>query len=65
MVEKEKQVMTRLNRLVEKQRHQIQAKDHELTLKNDDIEAVSVFRRPTKKKSQEHMPVMTQTVSRF
>ncbi|XP_019741357.1 RILP-like protein 1 [Hippocampus comes] len=42
MVEKEKQVMTRLNRLVEKQRHEIQAKDHELTLKNDDIEALQM-----------------------
>ncbi|XP_051924686.1 RILP-like protein 1 [Hippocampus zosterae] len=41
-VEKEKQVMTRLNRLVEKQRHEIQAKDHELTLKNDDIEALQM-----------------------
>ncbi|XP_037114571.1 RILP-like protein 1 isoform X1 [Syngnathus acus] len=41
-VEKEKQVMTRLNKLVEKQRDEIQAKDHELMLKNDDVEALQL-----------------------
>ncbi|KAM9821812.1 RILP-like protein 1 [Syngnathus typhle] len=40
--EKEKQVMTRLNKLVEKQRDEIQAKDHELMLKNDDVEALQL-----------------------
>ncbi|XP_061622956.1 RILP-like protein 1 isoform X2 [Phyllopteryx taeniolatus] len=40
--EKEKQVMTRLNKLLEKLRDEIRAKDHELTLKNDDIEALQM-----------------------
>ncbi|XP_061528388.1 RILP-like protein 1 isoform X1 [Phycodurus eques] len=40
--EKEKHVMTRLNKLLEKLRDEIRAKDHELTLKNDDIEALQM-----------------------
>ncbi|XP_077376716.1 RILP-like protein 1 [Festucalex cinctus] len=42
MTEKEKQVMNRLNKLVEKQRDEIQAKDHQLALKNDDVEALQM-----------------------
>ncbi|XP_005722167.1 RILP-like protein 1 isoform X3 [Pundamilia nyererei] len=41
MSEKEKQVMKKLQDLVNKQRDDIRAKDHELTLKNEDIEANS------------------------
>ncbi|XP_042074314.1 RILP-like protein 1 isoform X5 [Haplochromis burtoni] len=41
MSEKEKQVMKKLQDLVDKQRDDIRAKDHELTLKNEDIEANS------------------------
>lgn len=40
MAEKEKQMMRKLKELVEKQRDVIQAKDHELTLRNEDVEAV-------------------------
>lgn len=43
MSEKEKQLMKKLKDLVDKQRDEIQAKDHELTLKNEDIEAVSIW----------------------
>ncbi|XP_077416374.1 RILP-like protein 1 [Vanacampus margaritifer] len=39
---KEKQVMTRLNKLLEKQRDEIQAKDRQLALKNDDTEALQM-----------------------
>ncbi len=42
MSEKEKQVMEKLKDLVDKQRDEIRAKDHELMLKNEDVEAVSV-----------------------
>lgn len=42
MSEKEKQVMKKLQDLVDKQRDDIRAKDHELTLKNEDIEAVRI-----------------------
>ncbi|XP_061674327.1 RILP-like protein 1 [Syngnathoides biaculeatus] len=38
----EKQAMTRLNELLEKQRDEIRAKDHQLTLKNEDIEALQM-----------------------
>lgn len=38
--EKERQVMKKLQDLVDKQRDEIRAKDHELTLKNEDVEAV-------------------------
>lgn len=40
MTERERQVMKRLKEVVDKQRDEIRAKDRELTLKNDDIEAV-------------------------
>lgn len=40
MSEKEQQMMKKLKHLVDKQRDEIQAKDHELTCRNDDIEAV-------------------------
>lgn len=33
--------MKKLEDLVDKQRDEIRAKDHELTLRNDDVEAVS------------------------
>ncbi|XP_034398205.1 RILP-like protein 1 isoform X3 [Cyclopterus lumpus] len=39
MSEKEKQVMKKLKDLVDKQRDEIRAKDHEMTQKNEDIEA--------------------------
>lgn len=42
MSEKEKQGMKKLQDLVDKQRDDIRAKDHELTLKNEDIEAVRI-----------------------
>ncbi|XP_013769683.1 RILP-like protein 1 isoform X2 [Pundamilia nyererei] len=42
MSEKEKQVMKKLQDLVNKQRDDIRAKDHELTLKNEDIEALQL-----------------------
>lgn len=40
--EKERQVRNKLKDLVDKQRDEIRAKDHELTLKNEDIEAVRI-----------------------
>eukprot|EP00066_Takifugu_rubripes_P013785 XP_011603051.1 PREDICTED: RILP-like protein 1 isoform X1 [Takifugu rubripes] len=40
MTERERQVMKRLKEVVDKQRDEIRAKDRELTLKNDDIEAL-------------------------
>ena len=40
MTEREKQVMKKLKEVVDKQRDEIRAKDRELTLKNEDIEAV-------------------------
>lgn len=40
MSEKEKRMMQKLEDLVEKQRDAIRAKDHELTLRNEDVEAV-------------------------
>ncbi|KAM6931384.1 RILP-like protein 1 [Xenentodon cancila] len=39
MSEKENQVMKKLKDLVDKQRDEIRAKDHELSLKNEDVEA--------------------------
>lgn len=42
MSEKDKHMMKKLKDLVDKQRDEIRAKDHELTLKNDDVEAVSI-----------------------
>jgi len=42
MSEKEKQVMKKLKDLVDKQRDENRAQDHELTQKNEDIEAVSI-----------------------
>lgn len=38
--EKEKQMVQKLNDLVEKQRDVIRAKEQELTLRNEDVEAV-------------------------
>lgn len=40
MSEKEKRMMQKLQDLVEKQRDAIRAKDHELMLRNEDVEAV-------------------------
>lgn len=41
MSERERQVMKRLKEVVDKQRDEIRAKDRELGLKNEDVEAVS------------------------
>lgn len=41
MSERERQVMKRLKEVVDKQRDEIRAKDRELVLKNEDVEAVS------------------------
>lgn len=46
MTERERQVMKRLKEVVDKQRDEIRAKDRELTLKNDDIEAVRLLCLP-------------------
>lgn len=40
MTERERQVMKKLKEVVDKQRDEIRAKDREITLKNDDIEAL-------------------------
>ncbi|XP_023816589.1 RILP-like protein 1 isoform X4 [Oryzias latipes] len=40
MTEREKQVMVKLKEVVDKQRDEIRAKDRELTLKNEDVEAL-------------------------
>ncbi|XP_026130057.1 RILP-like protein 1 isoform X4 [Carassius auratus] len=40
MTERERQVMKKLKEVVDKQRDEIRAKDRELTLKNEDIEAL-------------------------
>lgn len=42
MLEKEQQMMKKLKDLVDKQRDEIRAKDHELTCRNDDVEAVRI-----------------------
>lgn len=42
MSERERQVMKRLKEVVDKQRDEIRAKDRELGLKSEDVEAVSV-----------------------
>lgn len=42
MSEKERQVMKKLKDLVDKQRDEIRAKDHELTLRNDDVDALQM-----------------------
>ncbi|XP_071339106.1 RILP-like protein 1 isoform X2 [Trachinotus anak] len=42
MSEKERQVMKKLEDLVDKQRDEIRAKDHELTLRNEDVEALQM-----------------------
>ncbi|XP_035848670.1 RILP-like protein 1 isoform X3 [Sander lucioperca] len=42
MSEKERQMMNKLKNLVDKQRDEIRAKDHELTLKNEDVEALQM-----------------------
>lgn len=42
MSEKERQMMMKLKDLVDKQRDEIRAKDHELTLRNEDVEAVRI-----------------------
>lgn len=41
MSERERQVMKRLKEVVDKQRDELRAKDRELGLKNEDVEAVS------------------------
>lgn len=40
--ERERQVMKKLKEVVDKQRDEIRAKDRELTLRSEDIEAVSL-----------------------
>ncbi|XP_060895272.1 RILP-like protein 1 [Labrus mixtus] len=42
MSEKERQMMKKLKDSVDKQRDEIRAKDHELTLKNEDVEALQM-----------------------
>uniref|UniRef100_A0A7N9AZD7 RILP-like protein 1 n=1 Tax=Mastacembelus armatus TaxID=205130 RepID=A0A7N9AZD7_9TELE len=42
MSEKERQVMKKLKDLVEKQRDELRAKEHELTLRNEDVEALQM-----------------------
>ncbi|XP_029998670.1 RILP-like protein 1 isoform X2 [Sphaeramia orbicularis] len=42
MSEKERQVIMKLKDLVDKQRDEIRAKDHELTLRNEDVEALQM-----------------------
>lgn len=42
MSEKEKQMMKTLKEIVDKQRDEIRAKDHELTLRNEDVDAVRI-----------------------
>ncbi|XP_053180967.1 RILP-like protein 1 [Scomber japonicus] len=42
MSERERQVMKKLQVLVDKQRDEIRAKDHELTLRNEDVEALQM-----------------------
>lgn len=42
MSEKEKQAMKKLKDLVAKQRDEIRAKDRELALRNEDVEAVRI-----------------------
>ncbi|KAM4616193.1 RILP-like protein 1 isoform 2-T2 [Polymixia lowei] len=42
MSAKERQVMTNLKAMVDKQRDEIWAKDHELTLRNEDVEALQM-----------------------
>lgn len=46
MSERERQVMKKLKEVVDKQRDEIRAKDRELGLKNEDVEAVSDEPRP-------------------
>ena len=46
MSERERQVMKKLKEVVDKQRDEIRAKDRELGLKNEDVEAVSAEPRP-------------------
>lgn len=41
-LEKEQQIMKKLKDLVDKQRDEIRAKDHELTGRNEDVEAVRI-----------------------
>lgn len=43
MTERERQVMKKLKEVVDKQRDEIRAKDRELTLKNEDVEAVRLY----------------------
>lgn len=46
MSERERQVMKKLKEVVDKQRDEIRARDRELGLKNEDVEAVSGSPRP-------------------
>lgn len=52
MLEKEQQIMKKLKDLVDRQRDEIRAKDHELTSRNEDVEAVRIVAKrdtyPTK-----------------
>lgn len=41
-LEKEQQIMKKLKDLVDKQRDEIRAKDHELISRNEDVEAVRI-----------------------
>lgn len=41
-LEKEQQIMKKLKDLVDQQRNEIRAKDHELTSRNEDVEAVRI-----------------------
>lgn len=41
-LEKEQQIVKKLQDLVDKQRDEIRAKDHELTSRNEDVEAVRI-----------------------
>lgn len=44
-LDKEQRIMKKLQDLVDKQRDEIRAKDHELTSRNEDVEAVRIKAR--------------------
>lgn len=56
MSEKEKRMMHKLEDLVEKQRDAIRAKDHELTLRNEDVEAVRCQTARQQTQNNTHLP---------
>lgn len=62
MSEKEKQMVQKLKDLVEKQRDAIRAKDHELTLRSEDVEAVSVLQQT---QNNTHLTAMFKTYNKF